>query len=70
MKPLIGESSCFLKTTEKALPDLSERQKNSANVSSENSPNELDAQDSPKRGDGFIVPEISQDDARIESLSP
>ena len=31
---------------------------------------ENDAQRSPKRGDDIIVPEISENDARIESLSP
>ena len=38
--------------------------------SDENSRNENDAQKSPKRGDDIIVPEISGNDARNESLSP
>ena len=38
--------------------------------SKRNSINENDAQNSPKRGDDNIVPEISESDARNESLSP
>ena len=32
--------------------------------------NENDAQKSPNRGDDIIVPEISENDTRNESLSP
>ena len=35
-----------------------------------NSTNESDAQNSPKRGDDIIVPEISGNDDGNESLSP
>ena len=32
--------------------------------------NEDDVQNSPKKGDDIIVPKMSQDDTRNESLSP
>ena len=38
--------------------------------SERNSMNENDAQKSSRRGDDIIVPEISESDARNESLSP
>ena len=40
------------------------------NFPERNSSNESDAQNSPNRGDDIIVPEISENDARNESLSP
>ena len=58
------------KCREKSLPNSDEGQKNDENSSQRNSMNENDAQSSPKRGDDIIVPEISQNDARNESLSP
>ena len=63
-------SAVYHKDQEKSLPDMSERQENDAIFSDGNSANENDAQNSPKRGDEVIVPEISQNDDRIESLSP
>ena len=48
-----------------------ERLKNDENFSERNSMDEnKNAQNSPKRGDDIIVPEISENDARNESLSP
>ena len=64
------DSAVNNKYQEKSFPDLSERQENDANFSEENSANKNDAQNSPKRGDDFTVPEISQNDDRYESLSP
>ena len=55
---------------EKSLLNTDERLENDENFSERNSMNENDAQNSPKRGDDIIVPEISENDARIESLSP
>ena len=42
---------------------------NRANFSERNSTNETDAQNSPKRGDDIIVPEISQKDEGNDNLS-
>ena len=64
------DSAGYHKNREKSLPDLSERQETDEHFSEETSPNEIDAQDSPKRGDDFIVPGISQSDNRNENLSP
>ena len=50
--------------------NLSERQEKDTNVSERHSTNENDAQNSPKEGDDVVVPEISQNDDRNESLSP
>ena len=58
------------KCREKSLPNSDERQKNDENSSQRNPMTENDAQNSPKRGDDIIVPEISENDARNESLSP
>ena len=58
------------KSQEKSLPISDEGLKNDENFSQRNPMNENHAQNSPKRGDDFIVPEISQDDTRNESLSP
>ena len=58
------------KNQEQSLPNTDERLKNDENFSERNSMNENDAQNSPKRGDDIIVPEISENDARNESLSP
>ena len=55
---------------EKSLPNTDERLENDENFSERNSMNENDAQNSPKRSDDIIVPEISENDARNESLSP
>ena len=55
---------------EKSLPNTDERLKNDENFSERNSMNENDAQNSPKKGDDIIVPEISENDARNESLNP
>ena len=58
------------KSQEKSLPNSDEGQKNDENFSQRNPMNENDAQNSPKRGDDIIVPEILQDNTRRESLSP
>ena len=58
------------KNQEKSLPNTAEGLKNDKNFPERNSINESDAQKSPKRGDDIIVPEISENDARNESLSP
>ena len=58
------------KCGEKFLSNSDERQKNDENSSQRNPMTENDAQNSPKRGDDIIVPEISEKDARNESLSP
>ena len=55
---------------EKSLPNTDKKLKNGENFSQRNPMNENDAQNSPKRGDDIIVPEISENDARNESLSP
>ena len=52
------------------MPKSDERQKNDEKSSQRNPMTEKDAQNSPKRGDNIIVPEISENDARNESLSP
>ena len=58
------------KNQEKSLPNTADRQKNDEIFSERNSTNENDAQNPPNRGDNNIVPEISKNDARNESLSP
>ena len=58
------------KCRKKSLPNLDERQKNDENSSQRNPMTKNDAQNSPTRGDDIIVPEISENDARNESLSP
>ena len=58
------------KNQEKPLPNTADRPENDEIFSERNSMNENDVQNSPKRGDDIIVPEISQDDTRNESLSP
>ena len=60
----------YPKSQEKTLPNTDERPKIDEILSERNSTNENDAQNSPKRGDDIIVPEISENDARNESLSP
>ena len=47
-----------------------EKLKNDENFSERNLTNENDAQHSPHKGDDIIVPEISENDTRNESLSP
>ena len=64
------DSTVYHKNPEKSFPDLSERQGNDANFSEGSSANERDIQKSPKRGDDIIVPEIFENDARNENLSP
>ena len=54
----------------KTLPNTDKRPKNDEILPERNLTNENDAQNSPKRGDDIIVPEISENDARNESLSP
>ena len=49
---------------------ISERPKNKEIFPHENLRTETDKQNSPKRGDDIIVPEISENDVRNESLSP
>ena len=70
MKTLIGQIRPFTAKTKKTFAGSVQRHENEASLSEENSTNENDAQDSPKRGDDIIVPEISQSDERNESLSP
>ena len=64
------DSAVYHKNQEKSLPDLPEKHENDANFSEGNSANESDTQNSPKRKDDNIVPELSQNDYRNESLSP
>ena len=52
------------------LPSTAGGPENDEIFSERNSMNENDAQNSPKRGDDIIVPEISESDTRNESLSP
>ena len=54
------------KNQEKTLPNMDERPKNDETPSERSLTNE----NSPKGGDDIIVPEISESDARNESLSP
>ena len=58
------------KNQENSLPSTASGPENDEIFSERNSMNENDAQNSPKRGDDIIVPEISESDARNESLSP
>ena len=58
------------KNQEKSSPNTADRPENDGIFSERNSMNDDDVQNSPKRGDDIIVPEISQDDTRNESLSP
>ena len=55
----------YPKNQEKHLPNP-----DNENLSERNSMNENDAQNSPNRGNDIIVPEISENDARNENLSP
>ena len=64
------DPASYPKSQEKTLPNTDERSKNEEILSERNLTNENDAQNSPKRGDDIIVPEISENDARNESLSP
>ena len=57
-------------TQEKSLPSTTNAPENHEILSERNPLNENDAQNSPNRGDDIIVPEISENDARNESLSP
>ena len=58
------------KNQEKFLPNTADRPENDENFSERNLMNEKDTQNSPNRGDDIIVPEISENDARNESLTP
>ena len=58
------------KNQENSLPNTADGPENDEIFSERNSMNENDAQTSPKKGDDIIVPEISESDARNESLSP
>ena len=58
------------KNQENSLPNTADGPENDEIFPERNSMNENDAQTSPKRGDDIIVPEISESDARNESLSP
>ena len=58
------------KNQENSLPSTAGGPENDEIFSERNSLNENDAQNSPNRGDDIIVPEISENDARNESLSP
>ena len=51
------------------MPNTDEKLKNDEYFPEKNLTNENDAQNSPKRGGDIIVPEISENDARNESLS-
>ena len=52
------------------MPDTADSLKDKEILPDENFRTEIDAQNSPKRGDDIIVPEISENEARNESLSP
>ena len=52
------------------MPGTASGPKNDETFSERNSLNENNVQNSSKRGDDIIVPEISENDARNESLSP
>ena len=58
------------KNQEKSLPNTADGPKTDEIFSERNPMNENDFQNSPKRRDDIIVPEISENDARNESLSP
>ena len=58
------------KNQEKSLPNTADRPENDENFSEGNLTNENDTKNSPNRGDDIFVPEISENDARNESLSP
>ena len=59
------------KNQEKSLPNTADRPKNDENFSKRKLTNENDTQNSPNKGDDIILmPEISENDARNESLSP
>ena len=60
----------YIENPEKLLPNTDERLKNDGKLSKRKSTNGNDAQSSPNRGDDIIVPEISENDAKNESLSP
>ena len=66
----MAESGCLPKNQEKTLPNTDEKLENDEIFSERNLMNENDAQNSPNKGDDIIVPEISENDARNESLSP
>ena len=52
------------------MPNTADRPENDENFSERNLTNENDTHDSPNRVDDITVPEISENDARNESLSP
>ena len=52
------------------MPNTDKRLKNEKKFPERNLTNENDPQNSPNRGDDIIVPGISENDARNESLSP
>ena len=54
---------------ENSSPNTDKRLKNDKKFPERNLTNENDPQNSPKRGDDIILPEISENDARNESLS-
>ena len=58
------------KTQEKYLPSTANDLKNDGIISERNSTNDNDLQNSRRRGNDIIVPEISESDTRNESLSP
>ena len=58
------------KNQEKTLPNTDESLEIDGKFSKRKSMNENDAQNSPNWGDDIIVPEISENDTRNESLSP
>ena len=60
----------FPKNQENSLPNTADGPEKDEIFSERNPMNENDAQKSSRRGDDIIVPEISESDARNESLSP
>ena len=60
----------YQKNQEKSSPNTDKKLKNDENFSERNLTKENDAQHSPHKGDDIIVPEISENDNRDESLSP
>ena len=70
VKNLIGLIRPVTQNQEKSLPNTDEGLKNGENFSERNSTNENDARNPPNKRVDIIVPEISENDARNESLSP
>ena len=66
----MAESGRLPRKPRKPLPNTDEKLKKGGKLSKRKSTNKNDAQNSPNRGDDITVPEIPENDARNESLSP